>query len=75
MRGLQMALVPGNGMAACLHTALLEDRTVNQKDIENKLLKKIPEIAKILASGKDCELRRTSSGISVISATKKVISR
>jgi hypothetical protein len=48
---------------------------MNQKDVENKLIKKLPEIAKILASGKDCELRKTSTGVSVTSVTKKVISR
>ena len=48
---------------------------MNQKDIEVKLEKKIPEIAKVLATGKDCELRRTSSGVSVVSVAKKVISK
>lgn len=48
---------------------------MNQRDIENKLIKKIPDIARVLSSGKDCELRKTSSGIAVVSVTKKVVSK
>ena len=48
---------------------------MNQTDIENKLIKNISMIARILASGKDCELRRSSSGIIVMSVAKKVVNR
>jgi len=48
---------------------------MKQADIENKLIKNISVIARILASGKDCELRRSSSGVTVVSVTKKVVNR
>lgn len=45
------------------------------KKIETDIISKAEEIAKAIAKGRDVELRKSASGVSVAEVTKKVIAR
>ena len=46
---------------------------MDAKTIQRFVIDKSEQIAEILRKGKDCELRKTSNGISVIEVSKKTI--
>lgn len=46
---------------------------MSERELKLLIEDKISEIARVLKSGKDCELRTSPNGISVISVKKEVI--
>ena len=46
---------------------------MDKKTIQQFVIDKSEQIAEILHKDKDCELRKTSNGISVIEVSKKII--
>lgn len=46
---------------------------MSERELRLKIEDKISEIAKVLKSGRDCEIRTSPNGISVISVKKEVI--
>ena len=46
---------------------------MDAKTIQRFVIERSAQIAEILRKGKDCELRKTSNGISVIEVSKKTI--
>lgn len=48
---------------------------MTEQQIELAIIKKSKEMAKILHKGKDLEIRKSASGITVAEVCKKVISR
>ena len=43
------------------------------KTIQQQVIDKSEQIAEILRKGKDCELRKTATGIAIIEVSKKTI--
>jgi hypothetical protein len=48
---------------------------MNQRELKLKIVEQADNIAKILTKGKDCEIRKSASGISVAEISKKVVAR
>lgn len=48
---------------------------MNEREIKLKIIEKADEIAKSICKGKDVELRKSTSGISVCEVSKRVVSR
>ena len=46
-----------------------------ERELRLKIEDKISEIAKVLKSGKDCELRTSPNGIAVIAVKKEVVTK
>lgn len=46
-----------------------------ERELRLKIEDKAPEIAKVLKSGKDCEIRTSPNGIAVIAVKKEVIAK
>ena len=46
-----------------------------ERELKTQIIEKAGEMAKILAKGKDCELRKSASGVSISEISKKVVSR
>lgn len=46
-----------------------------EREIERKIIENAGQMARILVKGKDCEIRKSASGVSVAEITKKVISK
>lgn len=46
---------------------------MSERELRLKIEDKISEIAKVLKSGRDCEIRTSPNGISVISIKKEVV--
>lgn len=46
-----------------------------ERELQLKLEEKSKDIAKILKSGKDCEIRTSPNGIAVIAVKKEVIAK
>lgn len=45
----------------------------NERQMKMSLIENAEKIAKILASGKDVEIRKSPSGVTVAEVTKKVV--
>lgn len=52
-----------------------EDVSMSQRELKMLITEKAEEIAAVLFKGKDCELRTSPNGISVIEVQKKVVSK
>jgi hypothetical protein len=50
-------------------------RIMDEKKLKSDIIEKIDVVTKALAKGKDVELRKTASGVSVTEVTKKVVAR
>ena len=48
---------------------------MSEKDLKLQIIEKAEIIAKAMVHGKDVELRKTASGVSVCEISKKVVSR
>lgn len=48
---------------------------MDEKKLKSDIIEKIDVVTKALAKGKDVELRKTASGVSVTEVAKKVVSR
>ena len=48
---------------------------MSEKDIKLKVIEQAETIAKAICKGKDVELRKSASGISVCEVSKKVVAR
>ena len=48
---------------------------MSEADIKLKIIEKAEIIAKALCKGKDVELRKSASGVSVAEVSKKVVAR
>ena len=48
---------------------------MNERELRLKVIEQAETIAKAISRGKDVELRRSSSGISVCEVSKKVVAR
>lgn len=48
---------------------------MSEKDIKLKVIEQAETIAKAISKGKDVELRKSASGISVCEVSKKVVAR
>lgn len=48
---------------------------MSEKEIKLKIIEQAETISKIIAHGKDVELRKSANGVSVAEVTKKVIVR
>lgn len=48
---------------------------MSEKDIKLKVIEQAETIAKAICNGKDVELRKSASGISVCEVSKKVVAR
>ena len=48
---------------------------LSEREIKLKIIEKAETIAKAISRGKDVELRKSASGISVCEVSKKVVSR
>lgn len=48
---------------------------MNERELRLKVVEQAEAIAKAISRGKDVELRKSASGISVAEITKRVISR
>lgn len=46
-----------------------------ERELKTQIIEKAGEMAKILAKGKDCELRKSASGVSVAEISKRLVSR
>lgn len=46
-----------------------------ERELRLKIEDKISEIAKVLKSGKDCEIRTSPNGIAIIAVKKEVITK
>lgn len=46
-----------------------------EREIKAKIIKQVENMAKILAKGKDCEIRRSADGVSIAEISKKVVAR
>lgn len=46
-----------------------------EREIEKKIIENAGQMARILAKGKDCELRKSASGVSIAEVSKKVVAR
>ena len=50
-------------------------RIMDEKKLKSDIIEKIDVVTKALAKGKDVELRKTASGVSVTEVAKKVVAR
>lgn len=48
---------------------------MSEKEIQKKIVEQSGTIAKAICKGKDVELRRSASGVSVAEISKKVVAR
>ena len=48
---------------------------MDEKKLKSDIIEKIDVVTKALAKGKDVELRKTASGVSVTEVAKKVVAR
>jgi len=48
---------------------------LNKKEIQKKIVEQSGTIAKAICEGKDVELRKSASGVSVAEVSKKVVAR
>lgn len=48
---------------------------LSEKEIQKKIVEQSGTIAKAICKGKDVELRKSSSGVSVAEVSKKVVER
>ena len=48
---------------------------LNKKEIQKKIMEQSETIAKAICKGKDVELRKSASGVSVAEVSKKVVER
>lgn len=48
---------------------------MSEREIKIKIIEQAENMAKILAKGKDCELRKSANGVSIAEISKKVVSR
>lgn len=48
---------------------------MSEKEIQKKIVEKSGTIAKAICKGKDVELRKSASGVSVAEISKKVVER
>lgn len=48
---------------------------MSEDKIKLAIINKSNEIAKIIARGKDCEIRKSANGVSIAEVSKKVIVR
>lgn len=48
---------------------------LNKKEIQKKIVEQSWTIAKAICKGKDVELRKSASGVSVAEVSKKVVAR
>lgn len=46
-----------------------------EREIERKIIENAGQMARILVKGKDCELRKSASGVSIAEVSKKVVAR
>ena len=53
----------------------IKESKMNEDKIKADIINKIEFVAKALKQGKDVELRKTASGISVTEINKKVVAR
>lgn len=51
------------------------DDKMSERELKLKIIEKAETIAKAISRGKDVELRKSASGISVCEVSKKVVSR
>lgn len=50
-------------------------RMATEREIERKIIENAGQMARILVKGKDCELRKSASGVSIAEVSKKVVAR
>lgn len=62
-------------MVSGLTLSLQKRRIMDEKKLKSDIIEKIDVVTKALAKGKDVELRKTASGVSVTEVAKKVVSR
>lgn len=48
---------------------------MTEREMRMKLEDKIPDIARILIKGRDCEIRKSANGVSIAEVSKKVVSK
>lgn len=48
---------------------------MSEREIKLKIIEQAENMAKILAKGKDCEIRKSANGVSVAEVSKKVVSK
>lgn len=48
---------------------------MTEKDIKLAIIEKSNDIAKILSRGRDVEVRKTASGVSIAEVSKRVVAR
>lgn len=48
---------------------------MSEKEIQKKIMEQSETIAKAICKGKDVELRKSASGVSVAEVSKKVVER
>lgn len=48
---------------------------MSERDLKLQIIEKAEVIAKAMAHGKDVELRKTASGVSVCEVSKKIVAR
>ena len=48
---------------------------MSEKEIQNQIVQQSGTIAKAICKGKDVELRKSASGVSVAEISKKVVAR
>lgn len=48
---------------------------MSEREIKLKIIEKAEDISKIIAKGKDVELRKSVNGVSIAEISKKVVSR
>lgn len=48
---------------------------MTEQQIKLKIIEKSKDIAKIIAKGRDVEIRKSASGVSIAEVSKKVVAR
>jgi hypothetical protein len=48
---------------------------MTQRELKLKIVEQAENIAKIIARGKDCEIRKSANGVSIAEISKKVVAR
>lgn len=48
---------------------------MTEKELTLKIIDKSKDIAKIIAKGRDVEIRKSASGVSIAEVSKKVVAR
>ncbi len=48
---------------------------MSEREIKLKIIEQAENMAKILAKGKDCEIRKSANGVSIAEISKKIVAK